>query len=53
MHPEIDHGSFVVVDTDDKEKKEIYLLSTALSDITYAGSPDSPSRVIGVYFAAM
>jgi hypothetical protein len=35
------------------QRKEIYLLSTAFSDIAYAGSPDSPSGVIGVYFATM
>jgi hypothetical protein len=36
-----------------RQRKRIYLLSTAFSDIAYAGSPDSPSGVIGVYFATM
>jgi hypothetical protein len=33
--------------------RQVNLLSTALSDITNVDSPDSPSGVIGVYFATM
>jgi hypothetical protein len=34
-------------------RREVFLLSTALSDMAYTGSPDSPSGVIGVYLATM
>lgn len=39
--------------TNGSEKKQVHLLSTALSDITNAGSPESPSGVMGVNFATM
>lgn len=37
----------------ESEKRPVNLLSTTLSDITNAGSPESPSGVIGVNFATM
>jgi len=35
------------------EKEKVHLLSTALSDITNTGSPESPSGVMGINFATM
>lgn len=36
-----------------RKMKKMYILSTAFSEITYAGSPDSPSAAIGVNLATM
>jgi len=39
--------------TKESTKRQVNLLSTALSDITNVDSPESPSGDIGVYFATM
>jgi len=39
--------------TNGSEKKQVHLLSTALSDITNTGTPESPSGFMGINFATM
>jgi len=39
--------------TNGSARKQVHLLSTALSDITNTGSPESPSGVMGINFATM
>jgi len=43
----------IIKRTKGSTKRQVNLLSTALSDIANVDSPESPSGDIGVYFATM